>query len=422
MPTAEALQTLAELHLDPVTRAAHAIDGVVPPAVIRPANEEEVAAVLTVAGREGLAVAPRGGGTKGGLGAPLRALDLVLSTAKLNQLLAYEPADLTVTVQAGARLADLQRILGARNQMLAVDPPDPGGATVGGILSTNAMGPRRLAYGSLRDLVLGMRVALTDGRVIKCGGRVMKNVAGYDMGKLFIGSLGTLGVVTEVTFKVRPLPEARETLLARFATAAACLGCAEAIVSGELLPVAVVALNPTVCAALGLSGPYVLAVALEESPANVAYQRTRLEQAAAVAGGHLEANLTDEAEANLWDGIRHGADRMEANLICKVSTVLSHLGAAFAKGDGVPGTAAVAWVGTGQVYLWASAQDRLEEIASRWLFPAEGTVVIERAPSALRQHLPVWGDPGAALPLMAGVKRTFDPAGVLNPGRFIGGL
>lgn len=422
MPTAEALRTLAELHLDPVTRAAHEVDGVLPPAVIRPANEEEVAAVLAAAGRAGLFVAPRGGGTKGGQGAPLRSLDLVLSTARLNQILAYEPADLTVTVQAGARLADLQRILGARNQMLAVDPPDPGGATVGGVLSTNAMGPRRLAYGSLRDLVLGMRVALTDGRVIKCGGRVMKNVAGYDLGKLFIGSLGTLGVVTEVTFKVRPLPEERESLLAHFATAAACLGCAEAIVSGELLPVAVVALNPTAGAALGLPGPYTLAVALEESAANVAYQRARVEEAVVLAGGALAANLTGDSELILWDGIRHGADRMEASLVCKVSTLLSHLGAEFAKGDGAPGTAAVAWVGTGQVYLWAAAQEGLTDIAARWLRPSEGTAVIERAPMALRQQLPVWGDPGAALPLMAGVKRTFDPAGVLNPGRFIGGL
>lgn len=412
-----------EVQTDPAQTLACAMDGEVPAAVVLPEDEEAVAAVLAAAARHGAAVAPRGAGTKADLGAPPARVDLVLSTARLNRLVEYEPADLTVTVQAGMPLAALQAVLARHGQMLAVDPPRAGAATVGGVVAANAMGPRRLAYGSIRDLVVGMRVALPDGRRIRCGGRVVKNVAGYDMNKLFIGSLGTLGVITEVTCKVRPLPEAAETLLAGFGDLGAALGCAEALLNSELLPAAVVVLSPGAARRLEAPGPYALAVALEESPANVRYQADRIWPEVARAGGRAAGALAGAAEAGFWEGVRNYGDRSGAALCCKVNTVISGLEGEFRKAD-TAAADAVAYVGTGHVYLYAPAGDEaeMERTAAAWLRPAEGTAVLERAPAPIRRRLPVWGDPGPAFPFMAGLKRTFDPGGVLNPGRFVGGL
>lgn len=414
----------AHVDTDLATRAACGVDGLVPAAVVTPASESDLAAALACAARHGAAVAPRGGGSKVGLGAPPARLDLVLSTARLDGIVAYEPADLTVTVQAGMPLARLQQVLRNHGQMLPVDPPAADRATVGGIVSAGAMGPRRLLYGSLRDLVLGMRVALADGRVIRCGGRVVKNVAGYDMCKLFTGALGTLGVITEVTFKVRPLPEAQATLVAAFDGPDPCLACAEAILNSELLPAAVVALNPVATRVLDVPGPYALAVALEEVPAAVRYQADRIAQEVAAQGGRAPEELCGGVEEAFWDGVRNFAARAGSALGVKVNTVISRVGTEFAKAGAVPGAAAVAWVGTGHVYLYAPPAEAsdLEQVARSWLAPAEGTAVLELAPVDLRRRLPVWGDPGPAFALMQGLKQTFDPGRILNPGRFIGGL
>lgn len=390
--------------------------------VARPAAAEEAARALTVAGRTGLAVAPRGGGSKAGLGAPPVRIDLVLSTEQLIGVVEYEPADLTVTVRAGTRFADLQESLRQHGQMLPLDPPCADRATVGGIVAANSMGPKRLAYGSVRDLVLGLRVALADGRVIRTGGRVVKNVAGYDMNKLFVGSLGTLGLITEVTLRVRPLPEAAETVLAVFPAAEGALACAEALLNCELLPVAVVVLSPGPARRLADASPYLLAVALEESPTNVSYQADRVGQAVTRAGGQVLGALAGESEHAFWAGVRN----YRADLCCRVNTVMSDLAREFSRTElaGNLETGAIAWVGTGQVCLYAGSGpvEALERAATAWMRPASGTAVLETAPEAIRGRAQVWTDPGPAFRLMVGIKRTFDPAGILNPGRFVGGL
>ncbi|HEY7832452.1 MAG TPA: FAD-binding oxidoreductase, partial [Ktedonobacterales bacterium] len=192
--------------------AGDAVAGVMPRVVAEPANEAEVAALLAHAEREGLKVLVRGGGTQLDLGFPPAGGDLLLSLARLDQVVEHAPHDLTVTVQAGMPLAALQAALAPAGQWLALDPALPVGATVGGLIATNASGPRRLRYGGVRDQILGVRVALAGGSVVKGGGKVVKNVAGYDLPKLYTGALGTLGVVVAATFRLYPLPAASRTV------------------------------------------------------------------------------------------------------------------------------------------------------------------------------------------------------------------
>ena len=189
--------------------AADAVDGVAPLMIAEPGTAEELARCLRWARGAGLKVTPRGGGTKLGWGNPPEACDLLLSTARLDRVGEHAWADMTVIVEAGCRVADLQRALGEHGQHLALDPLWPERATIGGILSTNDSGTLRLRYGSLRDLIIGITVALPDGTLARSGGRVVKNVAGYDLAKLFTGALGTLGVIVQAIFRLHPLP--RET-------------------------------------------------------------------------------------------------------------------------------------------------------------------------------------------------------------------
>ncbi|MBV9742715.1 MAG: FAD-binding oxidoreductase, partial [Acidobacteriia bacterium] len=180
--------------------------------VVEPESEEELSAALACADREGIAVIPRGGGTKLDWGNPPARADLILSTARLNRVIEHAWADLTVTVEAGCRFAELQRTVARHGQRLALDPLWPEHATIGGILSTNDSGAWRLAYGGLRDLIIGITLALPDGTIARSGGKVVKNVAGYDLPKLATGALGTLGVITQAIFRLHPLPRKTRTL------------------------------------------------------------------------------------------------------------------------------------------------------------------------------------------------------------------
>src|SRR5919202_2765316 len=192
------------------------IDGFSPAETVSPATAEEVAAALKAADDAGQAVAPVGGGTQLDLGMPPRRLDRIIETTGLDRVVEYEPADLTVTVEAGLRFADLQKTLSEQGQMLAFDPPAAPEATIGGLVATNASGPLRFAHGSARDLVIGTRVANPDGALTRAGGRVVKNVAGYDLNKLYVGGLGTLGVIVELSFKLAPIPPASATVVGSF--------------------------------------------------------------------------------------------------------------------------------------------------------------------------------------------------------------
>jgi glycolate dehydrogenase FAD-binding subunit len=193
--------------------AAHLIDGKQPKLVCRPQSVEQIAAALRLCSEAEAAVIPRGGGTAMAIGNLPRRADVVIETGKLNHVIEHDHANLTATVQSGITLNAVQTSLAPEKQFVPLDAPFPERATIGGIVTTNLNGPRRSYYGSVRDLVIGMRVVLASGEQIKAGGKVVKNVAGYDMCKLFVGSLGTLGIVTEVTLRMAPIAERTATLI-----------------------------------------------------------------------------------------------------------------------------------------------------------------------------------------------------------------
>src|SRR3989442_11277625 len=236
---------------DPATLRAHAVDGLVPQIRWGPEDPSRLPGALRICGESGAAVIPWGGGQAMPWGNPPRHADVVVSLEHLNRLVEHDDATLPATVQAGMCMAPLQGLLAARRQFLAIDPPDPRQSTIGGTVAANINGPRRLAYGGVRDLVIGMKMVLASGEPIKAGGKVVKNVAGYDMCKLFVGSLGTLGIITEVTFKMAPLPETFRTIVVRGPLAQAAQ-LIDALLASALTPAAVTVVGGDVAPTAGL--------------------------------------------------------------------------------------------------------------------------------------------------------------------------
>ena len=387
-----------------------AVDGVEPSFVAEPGSVEETSELLRFAGDEGLAVSPRGGGTKTALGNPPRELDLILSTARMNGVIEHVPGDQVVRVQAGMKLQDLQDRLAGSNQMLGIDPPEMG-ATVGGVVAANSTGPRRYRYGTIRDLIIGITVVLADGTVAKAGGKVVKNVAGYDLSKLFTGSLGTLGVIAECNFRLHPRPEAARTVALEPESTLAAGGAAQAIVHAQLVPSAM-ELNWSEDKGL-------LTVLIEGIEPSVEAQA---ETASYLLRGFGE--LTDEGANALGPG---GAGEVAIKISAppaELTGVLdSTLGACARRGVSprITGHA-----GVGVTYVALSGGDEevaqvVEELREIWSRRG-GSVIVREAPATFKRRVEVWGPLGSRLELTRRVKEKFDPRGILNPGRFVGGI
>ena len=428
-------------------RAADAVDGVQPSAICSPATYQEAAQALALADRLGLAVSPRGAGTKVGLGNPPRACDLIVSTERLSQVVDYAPANLTVTAEAGLTLAALQARLAEGDQYLAMDPPNGGQATLGGIIAANASGPRRFGLGSARDLVIGTHVSTTAGTVTKAGGRVVKNVAGYDLNKLYIGSLGTLVLVTEITFKVAPRPTAQTTVVGRFARVDQLGQAVQAIVRSPLLPTAVDLLNATAADSLAVGGVpdarggYLLATLGTAAGRALRRQRDDLWKICQHAGATEVADLADGESERFWSSVAErpvqaiGANGVRAKIVVPPGRVpdvvraIEERRARFGDRPELGGRA-----GSGVLYLsWdlfgaegvdgqaSSTADSLRELRARCQ-ALGGSLVVETCPRSVKNHLDVWGDVGASLAVMQRLKAALDPRAVMNPGRFAGGM
>ncbi len=397
------------------------VDGVQPGWVVEPADAEELARTLRRASEAGLRVIPRGGGTKLIWGNPPAGADVVLSTARLNRLVEHAWADMTATVQAGCTVAALQDALSTHGQRLAVDPLWPERATVGGILAANDSGALRVRFGSLRDLIIGITVALPDGTLAKSGGKVVKNVAGYDLPKLFTGSLGTLGVIVEATFRLHPLPDRVLTLSCR-------VGASEPAALCQLM---LRVLDSTLVPA-GLQLRVYdhdlprLDVRFEGVAAEA--QADRLRELAARSGcdyvGEVSHSVWSERQS-LWHDRQ---DRCVA--VCKVSVLPAHicdfclLVRRAADQAGLRWRGVVQAVGVGLLRLEGASEQVVTAVQDlrRRAEASGGSLVVLDCPPAVKAALDVWGDPGDALELMRRIKAQFDPRATLNPGRFVGGI
>jgi glycolate oxidase FAD binding subunit len=413
--------TLEGLERDGLVRpatAADAVDGVAAELVAEPASVREAGELLRAASRAGLRVAVAGGGSKLGLGNPPERLDLLVSTRRLDRVLEHAAGDLVVKAEAGTRLADLQAALEPAGQWLALDPPEPG-ATVGGVVAANASGPRRLRYGTVRDLIIGITVVLADGTVAHAGGKVVKNVAGYDLAKLFCGSLGTLGLVAEATFRLHPRPAAAAVVTLDVQRPEQAGEAVRRLLRSTLVPSAIELTRA------GWGSPGRLTVVLEGiRPGVEAQAATAAEllgevgEAEALGPGGTEAALS-QLGALPWEKLDVGL---------KVAVPPAELPGVLADRlwDGPFRLSAHA--GTGVLRLGLDGRGDAEQLAglvgeARGRVAARGgSLVVAEAPAELKRAVDVWGPPGDAVELMRRVKRQFDPDRLLAPGRFVGGI
>lgn len=404
--------------------AGYAVHGYTPGCVAMPGSLEELSAVLRVAHEYAAAVVPWGGGTHQLIGNPPGRLDLVVCVGRLNQVLIHEPADLTISVGAGITIGALRDYLALHRQMLPLDPPLPGRATIGGLIATAADGPRRLGYGTLRELLIGITVVEASGRVSRGGGMVVKNVSGFDMMKLYHGSLGTLAIIAAANFKLLPIPRAAATLLCQFPNAAAAFATVEALLRTQLTPTAAEYLNHSALGALEFKGNCALALRAEGLPAAVERHMADLRALALEHGATQTARFDHEQDTEFWlrvADLPQAAELAEDEALVKLATL--------------PGETLHA---IEQVEALAARQGRRATISARALNgviyarlcplgdPTERALlaalpglqwVASRSPGA-----PRWGEQPPGLDLMRRIKAEFDPNSQINPGRFVEGL
>ena len=436
-----------------VELSPYVVEGRTPDAAVFPGSVEEVSAVIALVGEFGLPVIPWGGGTAASVGLPSARAGLVLGLRRLNRLVEHEPGDLTVTVEAGTTVGELQAALRGRGQWLSLDPADAERATIGGVLATNASGPRRHLYGTARDLLIGVTVVTAEGAIVKGGGKVVKNVAGYDLPKLFVGSYGTLGVIVEATFKLRPRPDDERLMCVGFDRLKDAGAAVRALMASDLIPSAVELLDGTAAfggggtgGALGpgptLAGAApapptpgaVLVVGFDGLGEQVEWQCAELTRLTAQLGGHHPRALASEVWPRLALGARAAFPVVTAVMAFGVLPTqvaeLMEQGASAARARGL-GTAWAAHAGVGAVSA-ALATGRepsepapIAAILAEWREIARaggGHATLEWAPLAVKSQVPVWDDPGAAGRIMQRIKAELDPKNVLNPGRFVAGI
>lgn len=403
--------------------ATHAIDGVAPGVTALPANEDELARVLSAARAAGLAVVAIGGGSHLAAGNVPEAFDVALSTAAINRTIDHEPGDLTATVDAGVRLIDLQAALAAHGQTLPIDPPGNERGTVGGALAVDAYGPLRHAHGTLRDWVIGMRVAGVDGIVTKSGGRVVKNVTGYDMHKLHIGALGTLGVITQATFKLAPLPHTSATVTAAFDDAAGACALVMRAREGSLALHAAEVLSPGTARSIFGGTRWCALLRVAGSGAAVERSMRDLRGIVASGGGALPAHEDNDILQGWSDAFAPATLAMRCSVLpSQVADTLYELDRRLA--DAAPMLSATVSAGLIRVNIAGDVITApvLVDAARGAVERAGGSVVIDAAPIEHKREVDVFGSLRSDFAIMRRVKEQFDPNRTLSPGRFAGRL
>jgi glycolate oxidase FAD binding subunit len=452
---------------DAAVLTGFAVDGILPKAVIYPTSLSQAAEAMKLANAEKWAVVPWGGGTKMRLGRVPARVDLVLSTSRMDKVIDIDVANLTVTAQAGVKLGDLQDLLGGtenrcffplatdlkeqgdymcssrdyKGAFLPLDPPSSDRATLGGIIASNSTGPKRLRYGLPRDLVLGIRYVAPTGEIIGMGGKTVKNVSGYDVSKIMIGSLGTLGILGDMTFRLLPLPEQAATVLASFATLAGAKAFSDGILNSKLLPTSLEILNGPGFALSGLSdmkvpsGSWCVAIGLEGFNEEVQREISDMNDMAKLDKASEVITLDRSKAATFWENLGNcipaGAEKTAVKF--KGSFLISHYAEimeAWAAASNGINCAFTCSAGLGLAYAYVIGNpvieiEKVAKLGEAFRTATEkygGSMVAEDAPLALKQKLDPWGPTRGDFILMKRIKENLDPFGVLNPGRFLGGL
>jgi glycolate oxidase FAD binding subunit len=381
---------------------------------VTPASPEDLAEALHQASSNFRSIAVIGNASKHSMGGAILAADVVISTAGLRRVLQYEPNDLTISVEAGMPFSELQARLAQRKQMIALDPPFSAMASVGGVVASNGSGPMRRGFGTARDLVIGMTFAMLDGRIVNSGGLVVKNVAGLDMGKLLVGSFGTLAVITSINFRVHSLPLKTQTFLFTFPDLDSAIEKRDSILASVLQPVAIDLVLPGATVGLGHRG-FLLAIRASGSPAVIDRYKRDLS---------ADAELTGDADITFWQQIREFTSeflsREGAGVVLRISTPLTELATLLRLISGP----AISRAGSGVTYIYLSSW---QGVLPFWKAAAEHgwSAVVEFAPDDVRSTNELWRLPSTtegaqAFAMMKKVKQMFDPRNLLNPGRLYG--
>jgi len=397
--------------------AADAVAGAQPTLVIEPGTERELSEALRLSNEAGLAVIPRGGGTKLGWGNPPARADLILSTARLSKIIEHAWADLTVSVEAGCTIQRLQETLSQHGQRLALDPLWPEKATIGGVLSTNDSGALRLRFGALRDLIIGVTIALPDGTLASSGGKVVKNVAGYDLPKLVTGALGTLGVITRAVFRLHPLPLNSRSFSVSNVNAEAAQKFVLAVQDSKLA-------HTFLQSHFSDESPPASEILFEGTEAGLAAQETHLRTLAAPERVSEDSTSTWAAREELW-----AFSDPESTAVAKISILPANMArtmdlvAHSANAHQLRWRALLYATGLGWLRLEGkpgALRGALQELRGE-LRGQDGSLVVLHRPGRMPEF-DAWGTASDALPLMKVVKQQLDPKNTLNPGRFVGGI
>lgn len=406
---------------------------------VYPQSEEEISNILRYANTHGKRVCIVGGGTKRGFGGQLECADILLSLANYSGIVEHAAADMTVTVKSGTVFQQLQDYLAEYRQKVALDPVWPQYATIGGVISANDSGPKRLGYGSARDSVIGLRIVYPDGTVIRSGGKVVKNVAGYDMNKLFIGAMGTLGVISEITLKLRPLPKYESLVLLSFPSGnlEEVRSFAVQFLDSMMEPVCFELLSPLLSERLIGQRAYTLAIGFEDVESAVHYQEEFVKR---LQPPNTTIRILPQEEAkSFWQtfytigpngaapdplgqeieaAVKIGVVNLDVLHIVRESDLLQESCHVHIEAHGGLGHGLCQVYIKGESESVATAIERLRTAASG----LGGYAVVKHLPFSLRKRIDVWGENPSYFFLLDGIKRKIDPNRILNNQRFIGGI
>ena len=403
--------------------------GFSPEIILYPETVEEVSRILRFASRNGVRVFPFAGGTKLFLGNPVGTVGAALSLRRLCRVLFHEPSDMVSTVQCGMEVREFQEAVGCENQLFPVDPPRlVSGATVGGLVSSNLCGPMSTRYGTCRELILGVKAVRADGEVINLGGKVVKNVAGYDIPKLMVGSLGTLCVLAEATFRLYPRQPFSRTIVLSFDDHVSCSRAARTILAADIVPTCFEILDERLSSEFGISQEAKRSVLLRFDSFEEAVM-DQVKQVREVTSGQTAAfaEMDDERSRELWNAVREFPFSLKGGLSSKLTLPVTGSIEVLSDIESAPAISGVtvrclSRPARGVALVSVSGEDEGAVEAARLLENLAdslgGRIMFSGIPNGLRERIKAWGDFGESLSLMKNIKQRFDPGGVL-PGEKI---